>query len=97
MENMNSSNQKTNLQKLLEKQAKIKKQIKLEQKKADEKAKEVHIQKCVLVGALILDHINSNGELSKQILNVLDSGIKSESDRKLLELKSQPNTGGNTT
>ncbi|MBC6961164.1 MAG: hypothetical protein DWB48_00115 [Nitrosomonas sp.] len=97
MKNTNSKNEKTNLQKLLEKQAKLKEQIKLEQKKADEKAKEAHIQKCVLVGALILDHINSNGELSGQILTILNSGVESESDRKLLDLKPQPNKGGNAT
>jgi len=83
-----NTSEKTNLQKLLEKQAKLKEQIKLEQKKEDERAKQIYTQKCILVGALILEHINKNGESSEQILNILDSSIESENEKEMLGLKS---------
>lgn len=94
MKNTSSQNEKTNLQKLLEKQAKLKEQIKLEQKKADEKAKEAHIKKSILVGSTILNIIDANGEFSEQLKTILASNIKSESDRKLLGLESPSKTGG---
>ena len=49
-----AENETTNLQRLLEKQAKLKQQIKLEQKKEEEKENQILTQKCILVGALIL-------------------------------------------
>jgi len=89
--------EKTNLQKLLEKQAKLKEQIKLEQKREVEKTKQIYTQKCILVGALILEHINKNGEFSEKILNILNSSIKSESEKTLLGLKSSPDKNNNDT
>lgn len=96
MKNTNTKN-KTNLQKLLEKQAKLKKKIKLEQKKEDERTKQIYTQKCILVGALILEHLNKNGEFSQQILNILNSGIESENEKELLGLKSLSKTSDNST
>ncbi len=96
MKNKNTNN-KTNLQKLLEQQAKLKKQIKLEQKKEDERTKQIYTQKCILVGALILEHLNKNGEFSQQILNILDSSIASENEKELLGLKSLSKTSGDST
>ncbi len=84
------TNEKTNLQKLLEKQAKLKQEIKLEQKREVEKTKQIYTQKCILVGALILEHINKNGEFSEKILEILDASIESESEKELLGLKSLP-------
>jgi len=86
MKNTNAS-ERTNLQKLLEKQAKLKEQIKLEQKREVEKTKQIYTQKCIIVGALILEYINKNGEFSEKILNILYSNIESESDKTLLGLK----------
>ena len=95
MKNTNTK-AKTNLQKLLEKQEKLKEKIKLEQKKEDEKTKQIYNQKCILVGALILEHINKNGELSEKILSILDSSVESENEKTLLDLKSLSKTGANT-
>lgn len=89
MKNTNT-NEKTNLQKLLEKQAKLKEQIKIQQKKEEEKIKQIYTQKCIIVGSLILEYINNNGEFSEQILNILDSSNKSENEKELLGLKSLP-------
>lgn len=96
MKNTNT-NEKTNLQILLEKQAKLKEQIKLEQKKEVEKAKQIYTQKCIIVGALILEYIDKNGEFSGQILKILDSNIKSDNEKTLLGLKSLPKTGSAET
>ncbi len=74
----------TTLNELLKKQAKLKELIKKETKKAEEKTKQIYTQKCIIVGSLILDYINNNGEFSKQILNILDSSIKSENEKELL-------------
>ncbi len=94
MKNTNP-NEKTNLQKLLEKQEKLKKQIKLEQKIAEEKKKQVFTQRCILVGALILEHIQNNGEFSEKILNILDASIESDNDKKLLGLELPSESTGN--
>jgi hypothetical protein len=77
----------TTLEELLKKQAKLKQLIKKETKKAEEKTKQIYTQKCIIVGSLILEYINNNGEFSKQILNILDSSIKSEDEKELLGLK----------
>ena len=94
---MTNTDKKTNLQKLLGKQEKLKQQIKLEQKREVEKTKQIYTQKCVLVGALILEHINKNGEFSKQILSVLDSSIESEKEKESLGLKSPPKKSNAST
>lgn len=90
------TNEKTNLQKLLEKQAKLKEQIKIQQKKEEEKIKQIYTQKCIIVGSLILEHINNNGEFSEQILKILDSSIKTENEKELLGLKLPPKSDAGT-
>lgn len=92
-----AENETTNLQRLLEKQAKLKQQIKLEQKKEEEKENQILTQKCILVGALILDYIHNKGEFSEQILKILDSSIDSENDKKLLGLQSSPRSDSDDT
>lgn len=92
-----AENEKTNLQKLLEKQAKLKQQIKLAQKKEEEKENQIFTQKCILVGALILNYIKNNGEFSEQILKILDSSIDSENDKTLLGLQPSPGSDSKDT
>lgn len=93
----NTENKNINLQKLLERQKKLNQKIKLEKQKAKEKEKEKVTQKCMLTGAIILDYIENKGEFSEQILNILSSSIESESEKELLGIKAQPETGDAST
>lgn len=90
----NTENKNINLQKLLERQKKLNQKIKLEKQKEKEKEKEKVTQKCMLTGAIILDYIENKGEFSEQILHILGSRLESESEKELLGIKAQPETGG---
>lgn len=77
----------TTLNELLKKQAKLNELIKIETKKQGEKEKALNNKKCLVIGSLFLRLINTKNPLSGQIIEILDSNIKSNDDRKLLGLK----------
>ncbi len=74
------------LQKLLEQQAKIAEQIKIERQKDEKKRQELHNQKAHLIGLAILQELKINEPFSNQLKDILDQRIKSKKDRVLLGL-----------
>jgi hypothetical protein len=74
------------LKKLLEQQAKIAEQIKIERQKDEKKRQELHNQKALLIGLAILQELRINEPFSNQLKDILDQRIKSKKDRALLGL-----------
>jgi hypothetical protein len=74
------------LKKLLEQQAKIAEQIKIERQKDEKKRQELHNQKALLIGLAILQELKINEPFSNQLKDILDQRIKSKKDRALLGL-----------
>jgi len=74
------------LKRLREREAKLKAQIKAEQRKEARKVKALQTRRCQITGFAVLEAIKTDDDLAQRLTAVFDQQTKSNSDRKLLGL-----------
>ncbi len=74
------------LQKLLEQQARITEQIKIEREKDEKKRRATHNLQCQIVGSAIYEELKENKSLENQLKPIIEKHVKTKKDRELLGL-----------